>query len=990
MVMEESNPYERIEVRDDGFLWLVNYTEEDGGEEEHQQPLVLHAVASLLRQLKEPWHDSVQFTTTDPEAEEEEEEEENPPEEEEEELDDEEKEKGANEEEPKEKDTADDDKDDDGENDDEWAHLERTLNLRDRIMRALEHVRLYKHDNRKGKKSNGLARIESKVIALHHQRERLMQQKQQQQQQQDRDKATNDADKKLETTDADKTTQGETEAGFQVVPGKSGIKKDNNQQDDDASESSASQASLHPHVRTVRTINSIRALVPVLLRIISHPQRNNKEIKVGPKKLKLTAAGKGGKWFVLGGHVFDTATKKNWNSMHSQLQELMQLFLPTRVATEMFSNPLDDNYWDQNFWNKEWLAHAWVVSSQETTTTPSPIDIIIAALAQPDSTMELDESTRKQIAKSCRDCDDKLWPNFAGAAKEDDDDLAKQYEKAVENLHHRLGFILERDFPGARLSVYGSCLSNLTLEASDVDLSLYLPQAARAKKSFQNGFWPAEKYEKEMSKLVREVFRRLVRRKIEFQEMVPVTRARVPVVKGSYLKANNPYTPHGELHFDICFLNDIAVANSNLLREYSLMHESVRQLMIAVKAWAKEHNICSAQDNCLSSYAWMNMVVFYLQCIDFVPNLQCQTLAARVGIQRSTDNYWHNVNDLDTFYLTFEQAKLGWKRPEHFDEYPVSNVALLYGFFHFYACSFSRQFSMVSIKRGKDDIRPKTSFRKCSPFFVIEDPFETFASHCPHDLGIPVHESQCRRILSIIAMTEEHLGKIVGNNGGVSEGPLWPAKVPAKSKNKNGEAADGGGRNRKGKGGGGEGRQKGKHGKQPPQNQQNQAADTGGGGNEPKRSPDCTLKITKINRNVKESDLRVLFSPFASQTNSRVVSITVTTHGLAYVDFDSADPVIKALEQHSKEPFCLEGHALSVSQKPGKRAKKKNQKGKGSQNKQGNSHQEPGQSPKEVNEGEAEGAASESHNSNSRSNPRKNRGIRGRGGNKNQRGVEKS
>jgi Cid1 family poly A polymerase len=175
----------------------------------------------------------------------------------------------------------------------------------------------------------------------------------------------------------------------------------------------------------------------------------------------------------------------------------------------------------------------------------------------------------------------------------------------------------------------------------------------------------------------------------------------------------------------------------------------------------------------------MNMVVFYLQCIDFVPNLQCPKLMQKVGFQRDPSAYWHNVCDLDTFYLTSEQAKQEWKRPEHFDSHPVSNVALLYGFFHFYASLFQRQSCMVSIKRGKDNILPKTSFNKCTPFFTIEDPFETFDSHCPHDLGVPVQESQCHNILACIEETEEHMRKLLLRHDDPNQDTvefLWPTE----------------------------------------------------------------------------------------------------------------------------------------------------------------------------------------------------------------------
>lgn len=271
--------------------------------------------------------------------------------------------------------------------------------------------------------------------------------------------------------------------------------------------------------------------------------------------------------------------------------------------------------------------------------------------------------------------------------------------------------------------------------------------------------------------------------------------------------------------FDICFLNDIAVANSSLLREYSLMDDNVRQLMIVVKRWAKENKIGSAQEHSLSSYAWLNMVVFYLQCLEYVPNLQCPKLMEQLQMKRDPDNYWHNVNNLDTCYLTWQQAQQVWTRPERFEKDPVNITSLLYGFFHFYAISFTGAVSMISIKRGRENILPKTVFRKCSLFFCIEDPFETFDSHCPHDLGIPVNEPQTRHIFEVLQTTEEHLRKALLGNDDVNQNllkTLWPSQEESQTTSDNnthnaaGQGGGGGGGNKnrnrkknKGHGGGG-------------------------------------------------------------------------------------------------------------------------------------------------------------------------------------------
>ena len=231
-------------------------------------------------------------------------------------------------------------------------------------------------------------------------------------------------------------------------------------------------------------------------------------------------------------------------------------------------------------------------------------------------------------------------------------------------------------------------------------------------------------------------------------------------------------------------MNDIAVANSRLLREYSLVDDSVRELMIAVKKWAKDNKVCSAQDNTLSSYAWICMVIFYLQCISYIPNLQCPKLMEKAGFQRDPEDYWHDVSDLNTCYSTWEQVQKVWKRPEVFGDQPHSCTALLYGFFHFYTHDFSRSTSMISIKRGRDEVLPKTTFRKCSDFFCIEDPFETVDSHMPHDLGIPVNEAQCPRILLVLRNSEEHLRFLLLGGCNDEDDIPWPTASATKVKKK--------------------------------------------------------------------------------------------------------------------------------------------------------------------------------------------------------------
>ena len=225
--------------------------------------------------------------------------------------------------------------------------------------------------------------------------------------------------------------------------------------------------------------------------------------------------------------------------------------------------------------------------------------------------------------------------------------------------------------------------------------------------------------------------------------------------------------------FDICFLNDIAVANSNLLREYSLVDPKVRSMMITVKQWAKEQNINSAKEKCISSYSWMNLVIFYLQCMGFLPNLQCPTLMKAAGIVPDREgNHWHFVNKLDTCTMKWEEIKDGelWAMPSEFAGLPLS--LLLYGFFEFYGLRFPFGTHAVSIKRASICLS-KLATKKINFFLSIEDPFETYDSFCPHDLGSPANAFGSTKIRNCLQDAEEHLRMILCS-GEEPGDRLWP------------------------------------------------------------------------------------------------------------------------------------------------------------------------------------------------------------------------
>ncbi len=155
-----------------------------------------------------------------------------------------------------------------------------------------------------------------------------------------------------------------------------------------------------------------------------------------------------------------------------------------------------------------------------------------------------------------------------------------------------------------------------------------------------------------------------------------------------------------------------------------------------------------------------------------MPNLQSAALMGIVGfVPNPKENIWHCVNKLETWYLTWEQVHSvnAWSQPSHLSHVSVS--ALLYGFFEFYSCRFPRGTFSVSIKDGVIQ-KQKILSKKARLFLSIEDPFETYDSHCPHDLSIPASESGTRDMLEFFRAAEMHLRQIL--LGKSQHEKLWP------------------------------------------------------------------------------------------------------------------------------------------------------------------------------------------------------------------------
>jgi DNA polymerase sigma len=162
-----------------------------------------------------------------------------------------------------------------------------------------------------------------------------------------------------------------------------------------------------------------------------------------------------------------------------------------------------------------------------------------------------------------------------------------------------------------------------------------------------------------------------------------------------------PTEPQFEI--DMCLNNKVALENTALLRTYSLIDERVPKLGISIKMWAKAVDVCNPRNGTLSAYAYVILVINYLQKIPnpLLPCLQDSLDASNVidGIECGFDHDYEKYIPVAMMNTDDEGT-------------------LLFGFFKFY--------SFFDWRVNTVDIRFKQyATKKNSDYLIsIQDPFE--------------------------------------------------------------------------------------------------------------------------------------------------------------------------------------------------------------------------------------------------------------------------
>lgn len=269
-----------------------------------------------------------------------------------------------------------------------------------------------------------------------------------------------------------------------------------------------------------------------------------------------------------------------------------------------------------------------------------------------------------------------------------DEEKAKQ--KQLLSLLEKL---VSKEWPNARLYLYGSCASSFGVSKSDIDVCLAIDE-------------PDLKKSEILLKLAD------ILQSDNLQNVQALTRARVPIVK-----LMDPVT---EISCDICINNVLAVVNTKLLRDYAQIDVRLRQLAFIVKHWAKSRGVNETYHGTLSSYAYVLMCIHFLQQRRpaILPCLQVMEPTYAVTVENIECSFFDRVEKLQNF-------------GSHNRE---SIARLVWAFFNYWAYCHDYSNSVISIrtgsiisKRSKDWTRRIGNDRH---LICIEDPFEV-----THDLG---------------------------------------------------------------------------------------------------------------------------------------------------------------------------------------------------------------------------------------------------------------
>lgn len=192
-----------------------------------------------------------------------------------------------------------------------------------------------------------------------------------------------------------------------------------------------------------------------------------------------------------------------------------------------------------------------------------------------------------------------------------------------------------------------------------------------------------------------------------FENVTKIFTASVPLLKLTDIKS--------QIEVDFCINNELGVRNSLLLYTYCEYDSRLLQVGRLVKDWAKRHELVGTADGYLNSYAYMLLVVHYLQSVDVVPNLQ----ALATESVKIADSKWGGEDYWETKFVTDVQSLPPSKNTQ-------SAAELLVGFFWYFVNFDWGSYAVCPRLNSPGHFVDKKSLTLAanSETWYVEDPFD--------------------------------------------------------------------------------------------------------------------------------------------------------------------------------------------------------------------------------------------------------------------------
>ncbi|XP_020897481.1 terminal uridylyltransferase 7 isoform X2 [Exaiptasia diaphana] len=294
--------------------------------------------------------------------------------------------------------------------------------------------------------------------------------------------------------------------------------------------------------------------------------------------------------------------------------------------------------------------------------------------------------------------------------------FAPQEVKFRESVLWNLEDYIQEVFPDARLHLFGSSMNGFGFKDSDLDICMTIEGK--------------NKDDLDCISIIKDLAKKLKQHR-DCSNVFAITTAKVPIVK-FYLRSVKKEA-------DISLYNVLALENTKMLATYAKIDDRVSVLGYTLKLFAKLCEIGDASKGSLSSYAYILMLLHYLQKCYVIPILQ-ELYEGETKPSKIIDSwncwFFDDLVNLSKVWTAKNNESIG---------------SLWIGFLRYYTETFDWEHDVVCCRRTKK----LTKFEKMwtRHVFAIEDPF-----NLDHNLGAGISRKMANFIKTALMRGRQRFG----------------------------------------------------------------------------------------------------------------------------------------------------------------------------------------------------------------------------------------